>query len=274
MSKRRDATPSTIASWIARGDGQGEGEHYKPFLKVRDVPSKGRSSMVLGLKTNRTHHYLSDIEYKVHILSEYDHNVEDIREQFALLPWEETQEIAGSLGIRHPTYPYTRTPIVMTSDIVITLKNNQTHKNTIISVKPSKDIAPENPKARRCIEKLLIEKTYWDRRKITWKLITEQEINHTRFHNLNNFRAAVVARELDSLNVRMPAFLERFKINWKPDATLNQILDATAANIRLSTYECFMQFGRAIWERQLPVDIDSRVIRHNRPVLKIMQHEC
>jgi hypothetical protein len=230
--------------------------------------------MVLGLKTGRIHHYLSDIEYEMHILSEYDHNAEDIREQFALLAWEETQEIADSLGIRHPVYPYTKTPTVMTSDIVITLKNNRPHKHIVISVKPSKDISPENPKARRCIEKLLIEKTFWNRRKITWKLITEQEINHTRFHNLNNFRAAVVARELDSLNVQMPTFLERFKYYWKPDATLNQILVATGVSIKLSTYDCSMLFGRAIWQRQLPVDIDSLVIRHNRPVLKTMLHEC
>lgn len=44
----------------------------------------------------------------------------DIREQFALLPWEETQSIAQKLGIRHSTYPGTRTPIVVTSDLVLT----------------------------------------------------------------------------------------------------------------------------------------------------------
>lgn len=274
MSKRRDATPAIIASWIARGDGQGENEHYKPFLKVRDVPSRGRSSMVLGLKSGRTHHYLSDIEYKMHILAEYDHNVEDIREQFALLPWEETQEIADSLGIRHPAYPYSRTPIVMTSDIVLTLMNKQPNRYAVVSVKPSKDIAPQNPKARRCIEKLLIEKTYWNRRNTPWELVTEHDINHIRFQNLNNFRAAVVARELDYLNAQMPEFLELFKVNWKLEATLNQILGATASSIKLSTYNCFMLFGRAVWQRKLPVDIDSLVIRHNHPVPNTLQHGC
>lgn len=121
MRKRRRATPENVNAWIRRGDGQGEGRNFRPFFHVRDVPSRGRSHILVGLRTGRTHHYLSDIEYNYHLLAEFASEVIDIREQFALLPWGETQSIASALRIRHPVYPCTHTPIVMTSDIVLTI---------------------------------------------------------------------------------------------------------------------------------------------------------
>src|SRR4030067_3196716 len=158
MPKRWGATPKNVLSWIGRGDGQGEAQNYRPFLYVRDVPSSGRSAMVQGIITGRTHHYLSDLEYFHHILAEYEPTVEDIREQFALLPWEETQEIARSLGIQHPVYPGTRTPIVMTSDIVLTIRHQGFLKYSVICVKPSSMIDPQYCRSKRVLEKLLIEK--------------------------------------------------------------------------------------------------------------------
>lgn len=111
MGKSRRPSIEIVRKWIAKGDGQGEGRNYRPFFQVRDVPSSGRSRMLLGLKTGRVHHYLSDIEYYFHLMAEYEPQVVDIRERYALLPWEETLEIANELGIRHPTYPGTKTPV-------------------------------------------------------------------------------------------------------------------------------------------------------------------
>lgn len=39
-------------------------------------------------------------------------------EQYPLLPREETIEIASELGIKHPMYPGTNVPIIMTTDLV------------------------------------------------------------------------------------------------------------------------------------------------------------
>ena len=94
-----------IRKLINAGYGQGVGKTFKPFMYVRDVPSIGTSNMVKSRVTGRLHHYLSDHEFKVHLLAEYAFSVIDIREQFALLPWEETQTIAAQLGIKHPRIP-------------------------------------------------------------------------------------------------------------------------------------------------------------------------
>lgn len=199
MSKRKNATPEEVQTWIARGDGQGEFKSYKPFFHVRDVPSQGRSAIDLGLKTGRKQNYLSDIEYRFHVLSEYEVNVIDIREQYACLPWEETQQIAHELGIKHPTYPGTTTPIVVTTDIVLTMQNSK-FDIVPVSIKPSSEIDPKNPKAKRTLEKLLIEKVYWQRRSKPWINCTEKMIPMNRAHNLDFFRVTMQSRELDYLN--------------------------------------------------------------------------
>ena len=263
MSKRRGATVENVQKWISEGHGQGIGRHYRPFFHVRDVASHGRSSMALGLKTDRVHQYLSDLEFSCHLLAEYAPTVTDIREQFALLPWDETQRIAESLGIRHPIYPGTNTPIVMTSDLVLSI---EIQKAAVLCVKPYSEIDPANPRAQRTMEKLLIEKTYWDRRGIPWQLVTEREIPAIRVKNLDRLRMGMVAVELDRLNSQMDLFLSTFNSNWGKTSSLLSILDRTAARTNLSREECYALFSRAVWMRLLHVDIDAELIHHDQPL--------
>ncbi len=53
----------------------------------------------------------------------------DIREQFPLLPIEETIIIAEELGIKHPTDPNTGEPVVMTTDFLVTVSKNQQYQS-------------------------------------------------------------------------------------------------------------------------------------------------
>lgn len=265
MSKRKGASPDNVLSWILRGDGQGELKNYKPFLHVRDVPSQGRSAIDLGLKTARSHHYLSDIEYAYHVLAEYALNVTDIREQYALLPWEETQQIAQELGIRHPTYLGTTTPIVVTTDIVLTVQHSQFH-TIAVSVKMSDEIELGNKTAKRTLEKLLIEKKYWERRSIPWILCTEKNISMNRAYNLDFFRNTMQRGELDHLNQHLPDFVIEFGETWKPNLTLTQLLTDLAITFRISKSDAFTLVGRAIWMRLINVDLDSVRFEHYRPI--------
>lgn len=79
-----------IEKLIKEGRGQGHGSDYKPWINIQDVPSLGRVSRIKGIKTNRQHEFLSDLERNFFYLLEYSNNVVDIREQFPLLPLEET----------------------------------------------------------------------------------------------------------------------------------------------------------------------------------------
>ncbi|GGH79626.1 hypothetical protein JOD43_001737 [Pullulanibacillus pueri] len=68
---------------------------------------------------------MSDLERNYFYLSEYPDFVVGIREQFPLLPLEETIVTADELGIKHPTDPKTSEPIVMTTDFLLTINNGQ-----------------------------------------------------------------------------------------------------------------------------------------------------
>src|SRR5262249_38639608 len=50
-----------IKRFRKEGRGQGRGAEYRPWLTVRDVPSRRRSHRLHGLTADRVHHLLSDI---------------------------------------------------------------------------------------------------------------------------------------------------------------------------------------------------------------------
>src|SRR6266702_2207545 len=107
---------TTIQKRLKEGRGKGEGVEYKPWLTVRDVPSHGWSSRIMGWKTNRLHHALSSHEADYVYIGEWSKKIVDIREQYPLLPLENTLAIAESCGIKHPIHPKTKKPIVLTTD--------------------------------------------------------------------------------------------------------------------------------------------------------------
>ncbi len=76
----------------------------KPWLEVREVPSKGRSRKVKGIKMAHTHHFLSDLEYHTYLLLEFEPAVIRIYDQFPLLPREDSIIIANEMGIINPVY--------------------------------------------------------------------------------------------------------------------------------------------------------------------------
>lgn len=175
-------TRSTLKSLerkIAEGRGQGFGRDYKPWLLIHEVPSKGLANRILGWKTERIHHLMSLMERDYFFLLEWADEVLDIREQYPLLPIEETLMIADYLGVKHPTNPKTKERTIMTSDFLLTFKNSLGETLGARAVKPSEEL-----NKKRTIEKLKIEEIYWMRRKIPWKIVTEKEISTIKARNI------------------------------------------------------------------------------------------
>lgn len=90
---------------LEEGKGTGVGKDYKPWIKIQDVASSGRVTRVKGIKTNRQHELLSGIDGNSSYILDFSNEVIDIREQYSLLPIEETIGIAVELGIKHPNDP-------------------------------------------------------------------------------------------------------------------------------------------------------------------------
>ena len=178
MAKRKRTID--IEKLIKEGRGQGVGIEYKPWIRIQDVPSKGRSTRLKGIKTGRQHEFLSDMETNYFYILEYSNEVMDIREQFPLLPIEETLTIADELGIEHPQNPKTGEVIVMTTDFLVTLNNDDKCSDVARTIKSKDDLLN-----KRIIEKFEIERVYWERRKINWRIVTEEEIDKTIAHNIS-----------------------------------------------------------------------------------------
>lgn len=117
MSRRW--TEKKIAEMEADGRGRGVGKDYLPWIHVRDFSSRGTSRRAPSAKTGRTHQLLSDVEYDLFLLLEWSRDFTDIREQYPL-DRDMTQDVARTLGIRHPCYPSTHIPVVMTVDFLCT----------------------------------------------------------------------------------------------------------------------------------------------------------
>ena len=116
--------------------GIGQGIDYKPWLRIQDVKSQGTRSLIFGRKIQRDHHMMSSIESEFFYLAEFLDNVIDIREQFPILPLNLTQKVAHTLGVKHPTHPKTKEPIIVTTDQLLTIKTPQGNSYHAVSVKP------------------------------------------------------------------------------------------------------------------------------------------
>lgn len=158
------------------------GRDYEPWLRVHHYSSSGKSTRAWGVKTGRTHTFLSDLEYHFFLLAEWDGLVKDIREQFPLLPVGETQEICKALGVRHPKKPQSGDDIVMTTDFLLSTEQRQ----EAWSIEPS-----DRLEKRRVLEKLEIERIYWQRRDVPFHIVTEKEIPAVTVKNIKWIRGVL-----------------------------------------------------------------------------------
>ncbi|WP_371149053.1 TnsA endonuclease N-terminal domain-containing protein [Aneurinibacillus sp. REN35] len=167
--------------YFALHRGQGIGVEYLPWIKIQDVPSKGRPTRLKGIKIPRQFEFLSDLERNYFYLLEYSELIVDIREQYPLLPLEETLLIAEELGIKHPQNPQTKEPIVMTTDFLVTVSENSKRKEYARTVKSKEELMDE-----RVLEKFEIEGVFWERKGVDWGIVTEEEIHKTMALNIDS----------------------------------------------------------------------------------------
>ncbi|WP_394903232.1 TnsA endonuclease N-terminal domain-containing protein [Clostridium butyricum] len=184
-----------VAKMIKEGIGTGNGDKYKPWIKIQDVPSLGRSSRIRGIKTGRQHELLSDMERNYFFFLEYSDTVQDIREQFPLLPIEETLLIAKELGVEHPKHPQTGEYIVMTTDFLVSINYNNEFYEVARTIKSKEDLIN-----KRISEKFEIERQYWEKKGINWGIVTDEEIDKVIANNISLVHSYKDIGTIDSFN--------------------------------------------------------------------------
>ena len=172
-------TEKKIGQYIKEGRGQGEGANYTPWLKVGNFSSRGRGHRIKNPKTGREHHFFSDLEadYFWHLI--WIDQIVDIREQYPLLPVEDTENIAQELDYTYPREPVENGRHVMTTDFLITVMDADGEHTEARYVKYAKDF-----EKARTLEKLEIERVYWANRGIELKVVTETSFDRRRARNI------------------------------------------------------------------------------------------
>jgi hypothetical protein len=201
MGKRkRLITEKSIKKHIAQGRGRGRLDDYNPWLHIQDVASLGLVTRIRGWKSGRVHHLLSLLELRYFFILDWSSEVLDVREQYSLLPLEETLAIAEACGVKHPKDPRTKQPIVMTTDFLVTICVDGKDIDEARTVKYAKDL--DSP---RVLEKLEIERRYWEARNVDWKIVTEQQVSKVLARNVEWVHPYRLLEEFSTLSETVTA---------------------------------------------------------------------
>nr|WP_236690859.1 TnsA endonuclease N-terminal domain-containing protein [Lysinibacillus xylanilyticus] len=106
--------------------------------------------------------------------------------------------MAEDLGINHPIDKKTNTPIVMTTDCFLTMREGTSIVYKARTLKLEKDLNDE-----RIIEKFEIERAYWEQQGIEWAIVTEKELPTAFLNNLKFLRDAYFINAEESLTLLM-----------------------------------------------------------------------
>lgn len=170
-----------FAKWTAEGRGEGASIDYKPWLRITNVPSRGRRHRLKSTIHGRVMHLLSDLERNAVFELEW-RGALDIREQFPL-DRERTRAIAQELGVRHPRDPSSGVDIVMTTDLVIDVPITGGARLVPHFVKPQSELGKGRIK-----EKFAIERIYWESLGCRLQVLTDRQLRGPRFETIRWLR--------------------------------------------------------------------------------------
>lgn len=199
---------------LRKGQGNYLDPEYKPYITIHDFSSQGLASRILhngrivqSMSNNETA-FLRELQWA---------GAQDIFDQVALADFtecnvDETKEIAKKLGIKHPIHMKDGTPSVITTDFVARWKTADGHEEVhAFAVKPVKELLVDPEKSEtsktgeyRTIDKLEIERRYWERHEIKWSFVTDYDLSQTRKANIEHF---LLGPQMDLKNFNREAFL-------------------------------------------------------------------
>lgn len=206
-------TEEAITRLQREGRGKGRGPTYMPWVYITDMYSQGRTHELYSHKTGRQHQLLSDGERDAFVMLEWALDVIDIREQYPL-PRDISLEIAHELGIRHPYYPGTHVPTVMTLDFLVTKLANGEEAPEAFSVKVQEDLNEPS-----VVERLEIERAICQSMGVPYRILVKERMPTVKVRNLMWIRDA----QLDQDAVEpYPGFYDEHKARMVQDIAARQ----------------------------------------------------
>ncbi|MDF2650641.1 MAG: hypothetical protein K0Q73_6446 [Paenibacillus sp.] len=237
------------------GKSQGYGAKYKPGVTIRDIHSKGLSHRIRGWKTSRTHHFLSNLELHYFFTLEWALSVVDIREKY-LLPPKETLDLAERLRIKHPVDIKRNQPSIITTDFLLDVRIDDQTRLFARSVIPKNRLF-----IKREVEKLELERMYWDEKGIDWGIITEEQISADFVRNIAWVHRAYQLKDIPQLNAELiveiePALFEELRQSSMPFPQAAKLVDES---FKLKKGTCLWLIRHFIANRIWTIDMNVRV---------------
>lgn len=208
--------PPHLRPRVKRRRGVGSGALYVPWLKVRDVPSKGTSAIIRGVPTGRPHHLLSELEAIYFFLVERQASTVDIREQWPILDFDRTLELCERFGVRHAAR--NGYPEPFTIDLLITERVNGELRHRAASVK-----SPEDARDPLVRLRLAVEHAWCQERGIPWTLVDTTQFDKTMLETLRFMRAWFRHRYVSD-SLLEDRFVNHFAATYTPSRPLGELL--------------------------------------------------
>ncbi|MEK5230319.1 TnsA endonuclease N-terminal domain-containing protein [Lysinibacillus sp. FSL K6-0232] len=220
-----------VKRFVKEGRGQGTGKDYIPWVKTSDYSSKGRATRIQGIKTQRIHHLHSDNQLRAFLIFEYSDAIIDIRESYPLLDLMEV--IDDKEGLRLDKFTDADGyPLIICTTFVLTVRGEGGEERLVArSVKNTSELSK-----KITLEKLEIERRYWEARGVDWKVITEKQLSRQLCENIEWCRETL---------------LQDMQEDGLANALLAYIQNNTFIPIKLLLnefeYEEGLEPGKALW---------------------------
>ena len=257
MAKHRRAwSQETFNHYVKEGRGKGRGKEYKPWITIHDFASQGRSHRALGWKAGRVQHFMSDHEMRFLFLLDWADSVIDVREQFPLVEYEITQEIAKDMGVKHPTDNASGFPYVLTTDFLVSMYSEGKTVEVARTIKPTIEL-----EKARVAEKFEIERRYWLAKGVDWGIVTEHEVPRHLAKNIEVVHSSYrleATPEMDVPNLLLLArtLKDRLRVG---NGSITSVTTKLDADMNLSVGTSLTVFKHLIAHKEVTLDMTEKL---------------
>ena len=238
-------------------------DQYEPLIKVWSGPKGTRRHFFSGIKSERSHHFLSDGEKRLGLVREAQPATISFYEQFPLYDLKLCIDLSVEMGIKYPV-DKDGEACVLSSDLFCTEVNFETGE--IIKVartyKPIAAFLTETKhpiSVTRTLQKLELEKRYYKEKGISFHIETDLNISKNHADNL------VWARKSAEYRHEFVHHAEKFTYEFiniafcRPDTHINELIKLTVRKLGLSYSDGFALFQWGIWSQLIPADLERPI---------------
>ncbi|MBW4579642.1 MAG: TnsA endonuclease N-terminal domain-containing protein [Tildeniella nuda ZEHNDER 1965/U140] len=280
MRPDRDWSEKKYEKYLKEGRGDGCGKQYIPWIQVYKFHPKTGRTRIPGWTTGREHHLLSFLEQKFFLLLDWSDIVFDIQEQFPMLDYELAQKIAKELNWKYPINSRSNFPYILTTDFLVSYKENGREKKIAIAIKPSSALKKWDkscqPDEKNVLSRLELEYRYWELKKIEWKLVTERQLPEVLTYNLNFIHGdlhleATTQNSIEELQIAVPTVKEHFAKFQGCEKSIYSITDYLDRTLKLQEGTAFRIFKHLIACKKIIVNLETFQLDENPSMTLVKQ---